>query len=511
MATATGAVLEREAIVNEIATALRHSFVYGLGGVFVKAVGFLMLPLYTHYLTPKDYGILEMLDLTMSMLGMFLNMGLAAAFLKYYGSAQSESEKRKILSTFFFFALGTGLVVSALGSLLLPRANTLLFGAGVSTLYLTISFWYFMLGYISTVPYTYVRAKEQSGRLVVLDSLSTILLLIVNVILLVFFKLSILAVLTGPLISLAIKLVVLFAWMAPDLRFTLDFKHLTRMLGFGTPLIFSNLTMFTLNFSDRFFLQRFQSLDAVGIYSVGYKFGYMVNFLLIQQFNMMWQARMYIVQKSADHRKLFNQIFVLYSLVLIFAGLGLALFSPELMAVMVDTRYASSQQVVAVVALAYVFLGIGYYLQLGMYLAGRTNWVAVVSVSSAFLNLGLNYVLISRTGMMGAAWATLLGFLSLAAGSYYFSERAFPLGLRVGRVAQSLGLAIGVYLLSRQLHFHSLTFFLVVKTTLLGAFAALVYATGVLSHDEIVTLDLLKDRAVVMTSRWLSPAWTNRV
>jgi O-antigen/teichoic acid export membrane protein len=100
--------------------------------------------------------------------------------------------------------------------------------------------------------------------------------------------------------------------------------------------------MFTLNFSDRFFLQRLVSLDAVGIYSVGYRIGFMLNFLLIQQFNMMWQARMYVIDRSPDRQKIFGQVFVLYSLVLIFAALGLSLFSPEVIAIMVDPRYASS-------------------------------------------------------------------------------------------------------------------------------------------------------------------------
>ena len=64
-------------VAAEIQTAVRHSAVYGLGAVLAKVLGFLLLPVYTRYLGPNDYGVLELLDVSMSLLGMFLNMGIA--------------------------------------------------------------------------------------------------------------------------------------------------------------------------------------------------------------------------------------------------------------------------------------------------------------------------------------------------------------------------------------------------------------------------------------------------
>src|SRR5437867_328130 len=142
---------------------------------------------------------------------------------------------------------------------------------------------------------------------------------------------------------------------------------------------------------------------------------------------MMWQARMYIVHRRPDHQKVFSRIFVLYSAVLIFAALGMAVLGPELMRSMVDSRYAAGEAVIAVVSLSYVFLGAGYYLQLGMFLTSRTGLIGIVSLAATALNLGSNYFLIRHFGMLGAAWATVLGFLAIAVGSYYCSQRVCPL------------------------------------------------------------------------------------
>ena len=301
MALATETLPERDPITSEIATALRHAFIYGIGGILVKAMGFLLLPLYTHYLSPRDYGALEILDLSMSLLAMFLNMGITAALLRYHGIADSERAKRKVVGTIFLFTLGTGVAVFLAGSLAVPKASLLLLGPGVPASYLFLSFTAFVLGYIGNVPYTCLRAKEASGTLATLDCIGAFAILGLNIYFVAILKLSILGMLVSPLIIGLIKFILLIKWTGPDLMAGMDWALLRRVITFGAPLVFSNLTMFTLNFSDRFFLQRFQSLDVVGVYAVGYKFGFMLNFLLIQPFNMMWQSRMYIVYRRADH------------------------------------------------------------------------------------------------------------------------------------------------------------------------------------------------------------------
>ena len=500
MATAAETATERHSVTKEIGVAARHSVVYGIGGILTKAVSFLLLPFYTHYLVPRDYGVLEILDLSMSLLAMFLNMGIMAAMLRYYGAAESVEEKRKVIGSSFLFALCTGVFIFLAGAPFVPRVTLLLLGPKVPASYLLVSFGVFVLNYISNVPYTYLRAKEQSGKLVIFDIVVAVAILVLNIYFILSWHMSLFGVLLSPLIVGIFKTVVLVKWMVGDVTMCMDWRLLRRILGFGAPLILFNLTMFTLNFSDRYFLQRIVSLDAVGLYAVGYKFGFMMNFLLIQPFNMMWQARMYLVHRRPDHRKVFGQVFILYSTALLVGGLGLSLFGSEIVRIMADQRYAEAGRVVAPVALAYVFLGIGYYLQLGMYLSGRTGMIGLVSAAAAIVDLVLNEVLITRFGMMGAAWATVLGFLAIAIGSYYFSQRVCPLDLPVGRVLRGLAAALGVYVLSTQLH---LVPWLAIlgKSALLLGFPFLLRAIGVLSHDEVATFDSLWSKVTVMTRR----------
>src|SRR5579884_2371353 len=187
-------------VASEVNTAVKQSFVWGLGGILTKAVSFVMLPVYTHYLPPSNYGIWELLDLLMSLLGMLLNMGMTAAILKYYAAADSDEDRRRVSSTSFFFALVTGLTVFTMGVALVPFITRALFGPGVSSVYLLLSFTVSVMAYVATVPYTIMRAKNRAQTLVSYDTIGTVVMLLLNIYFVVGLKWGLMGVLVSPLV-----------------------------------------------------------------------------------------------------------------------------------------------------------------------------------------------------------------------------------------------------------------------------------------------------------------------
>ena len=498
-------VQEPEAVAKEIGTAVRHTAMYGLGSIVIKALGFLMLPFYTHYLSPRDYGVLEILDLSMSLFGMVLHMGIAPALLRAYAASKSPEQRRTTVSTAFLFVAATGLTTFAVGLLIVRPLSVLLLGPTVSTNYLLLSFTSFVLSYLATMPRAYLRALEASGMFTLLETGSLFLILLLNIYFIAVLKLGAMGILWSSVIVYAIQAVGLSAWMMRAVGIGFDGRILRQMAAFGLPLIFSNVALFALNFSDRFFLQRLRSLDVVGVYAVGYKLAFMINYMLVQPFYAMWQARMYGIYDQPEHATIFRQIFMFYSLVLTYAAMGIAVFSPEVVRVMADPRFAAGQEVVPIVALAYVFYGIGLYVQLGMFLANKTKAIGAVSSVAALLNLALNYVLIGKFGMVGAAWATLLGFAAIAAGGYWFSQRALHLNLGMPRVMAALGVAVALYggcafTISPQ---SSVAFDLAVKAIALVVFPVVIWHAGVLSAAEKGTLLSAKVQAMAGIGRRL--------
>jgi O-antigen/teichoic acid export membrane protein len=480
--TATAAVLPN--IGGEMRTAVRHSAVYGLGSILAKALGFAMVPFYTHYLSPADYGVLEILDLSMSLLGMFLNMGMTAAMMRSFTRAPSEGEKHKVVSTGLLFAAATAVSTFLLLLPGVPSVSGWLLGSGTPSVYLLISLSSLLVGYIANLPRTYLRALEASGAFVAVETASLFAMLLLNVVFIAGFGMGVAGILVSSLLVTIVQAVLLCWWTVKRVGIGFSGAALGEMARFGGPLVLSNLGLFTVNFSDRFFLQQFQSLDAVGVYAVGYKFGYMINFLLVQPFYGMWQVRMYAVHAQPNHPRIFSEMFTLYSLLLIYGALCLSLVSPEVVRLMVDSRFAASAMIIPVVALAYVFSGIGYYVQVGMFVAKRTSLVGAVSAVAAVLNLALNYFLIRWFGMSGAAWATLLSFFAVAVGSYWCSQQVFPLPFSVTRISAALGIAVALYCTGGVLTSISMPAALACKAGLMAVFPLVTWKAGMLSASE---------------------------
>jgi O-antigen/teichoic acid export membrane protein len=481
-------VQEQEAIGQEISTAVRHTAVFGFGNVLAKALGFLMLPLYTHYLRPVDYGILELLELSMSLLGMFLNMGMTAAVLRSYAAAKSADERRQTVSTAFIFAVVTGSLSFVLALTLIRPLSALILGPDIPPMYLMMSVTSFVLGYIANLPRTYLRALEASGAFVAVDTAALFVMLSLNIIFIAVLKIGLVAILLSSLIVVSLQVILLSAWTIRKVGLGFSHPLLREMLAFGAPLMSANVSLFTLQFADRFFLQHLRSIEVVGVYAVGHKLGYMLNFLVVQPFFIMWQSRMFVIYEQPNHEAVYRRLFVLYSLLLTYVGLALSVTSPEIVRLMVDSKFAGAQDVIPLIALSYIFYGLGFYAQLGLFLSKKTGVIGAIGAAAAILNLGLNYFLISKLGMIGAALATLLSFMVIAVSSYVLSQRELRLPLPVGQAAVVLLLAGGIYLAGRVWTPESLVAALLTKTLWLAAFPVVLWRLRLLSPSDVFSL-----------------------
>jgi O-antigen/teichoic acid export membrane protein len=157
---------------------------------------------------------------------------------------------------------------------------------------------------------------------------------------------------------------------------------------------------------------------------------------------------------------------------------------------MADRKFSGAQDVVPIVSFAYVFYGIGSYVQLGMFLSNKTKAIGAVSSVAALFNLVLNFVLIGKFGMVGAAWATLLGFMAIAAGSYWFSQRVMPMNLGMSRVVMGMALAFALYAACVMLAPAGSPMIpsLGMKSVAVLTFPVVVWASGILSTQEKETL-----------------------
>ncbi len=473
---------------DELKKLLKHFSVYGLGNILGKVAGFLLIPFYTHYLSTSEYGTLELLDLSLSLIMLMLNVWVAAPLMRFYYHYEDAEKKKRVVSTALLAGAFGALTLTLAGLHFAPQLSNLLFESRANTYYLQIIAISFFFSCINSVAWNYLLARQRSSLIVSLNILVLILTLSLNIYLIAFAHLGVLGVLYSGLIGKVLTTCVIGVLTIREVGLGFDFSILAACAGFGAPLIFSNLGAFVLNFSDRFFLQRYSTLSVVGTYALGYKLGFMLSFLLIQPFSMIWSARMYEIDRREDSRELFSKFGGLFCLVLATAALGLSVLAKGTVAILATVDYRAASEVIPLIALAYVFQGMGYYFQSGILIEKKTVYLGLMGLLGGGANILLNFLLIPRYAAMGAAWATVLSFLLMAVLAYVFSQKLHPVPFCFRKLLLPILLGAGAYLASTWVNLPSIWLSTALKALFVPAFLVAVYLLGFFDKSETAQL-----------------------
>jgi O-antigen/teichoic acid export membrane protein len=166
----------------------------------------------------------------------------------------------------------------------------------------------------------------------------------------------------------------------------------------------------------------------------------------------------------------------------------MSLVIKDIIAIVASQQFHEAYRVVAPVALAYVFYGISYYFQTGIYISKRTTYLGLMGFICATANIALNFLLIPRFAALGAAWATALSFFLMAIVAYVLSQRVYQIPYALSRVALPVIAAIGVYFVSTLINVSSLFGSLGLKLLLLLGFGVMVFALGFFDEPELCRL-----------------------
>ena len=470
---------------QELKRLLRHSAVYGAGSILSKLVGFLLIPFYTHYLRPREYGTLELLDLSLSLVALMVNVWVTIPLVRFYYDYTDEAEKKKVVSTTIWAVSFIALVLSSLGVIFPKNLSIWLLKTPDYSYCVQVMAVSFFLSCVWSVAWNYIRAKQRSVMIVSVNLCGTVLMLILNILFVGYFKLGVLGVLYGSLIGNLVVTSVLVIQTVREVGLRFDSHKLKIMAVFGAPLVFTNIAAFILNFSDRFFLQHYSAVSVVGIYALGYKFGFMLSFLVIQPFSMIWSVRMYEIADTQNAKEVFSRFNVYFCLVLTTCGIGLSVVIKDVIRIMAAPDFRSAYRIVPIIALAYVFQGLSIFFNTGVLIEKKSTYMGVMGFIGATANIALNFLLIPRFKGMGAAWATALSFLVMAILSYAFSQRAYRIPYRLWKVCLPVGLGIAIYLVSNLINPASLFLSISAKLLLIPIFWASLYLLGFFDKDEI--------------------------
>ena len=465
----------------------RHALLFGLSGALVSAGGVLLTPLLTRCLSMADFGALEVVGRCAELSGMLLLIGgLRQGLLTFHQQSKTAVERQRVFRATMVLLLGVCLLGGALVMILAgPICRVFRPGSGpaVEPNLLRLAVLAVLLEPLTLMPMALLQARLESATFVAITGSQFAVRVLLTVALTVWLPWGVMGVLTATAVTTGTYGVVLslrelfrggMCWPGLD--------QVGGLLRFAAPILPVGLCFFILQYGDRFALLYWRGETDVGVYGLGYKVALAVSTFSLAPLYMVWNARMFQAAEAPDAPRVFGRVFTRILAAFLLVGLAASLFQDEAAAVLGGAKYAGAAAVVAPIVLAGFFQAAAALMDAGFYVRRRTDLKLWITLAATAVILVLYAVLIPPFGAMGAAFATIAGFAFLALGSWWATQRIFRVEYEWGRVLDLLGLAGGLWLVSRFLPVAGWT--VAARAGLWLLWPLLVWVCGLLSAEE---------------------------
>jgi len=483
----------------------KHTSIYGMGGMATKVIGFFLLPLYTHYLTPADYGVLGLLYITMRVLDIMVIQGLTTSIFRAYsfdyrGDADNQADA---ICTAYYYSIGTAVLFFGGLSVLAGPLNDVIFKEADWTHLFQLMFVAGIFRATQNIPRQIMRAHRKSVAYSIIQLCDMVTAAGLNVWFIVGMDMGLAGIVYSEVIREAALMIVFYFPVRRYLTLRFSRAKLYEMLAFGLPKVPGGLSFLALSASDRYFLEHYSTPTELGLYSVGYRLATLLSDFAIQPFMQTWPSMYFPLAKdSADEGKAVLGRFLTYFLVVVgFMGLAICVFVEPLLRVMADPKFHDAGRVVPLVVLALVFSGVYRVITVGVNIKKKNYWLPIMVAGAAIVNIAFNALLIPRWGMMGAAWATVIAYVLMCVASYIVDEHYFPIRYewkRIVKVAAAMG---ATYAISVWTAADNLIGQIACGIAMLMLFPALLGAFGFYNEAELQTLHRWANRSLRLPGR----------
>ncbi len=429
-------------MLKQIKNLARHSSIYTLSTFAQKALGFVMMPFYTDpaYLPHNsDYGDMALVYTFIAFMTIIYLYGMDLALMRYF--FLGKFRRKDVYTTAFVGVLLNGVVLSALLMIFAGSLGYVVFGSARYAPFIRIAAGILFLESLGNLPYLILRAEEKSTLYSVVRVGRFLLELSLDILLVVIWHKGVLGILYANLIAAFINVLVLLPYQLKYLsgRFIKDaFRTLVR---FGLPMLPNGLAYLTVEVSDKYLMRLLLDKDAIGTYAANRKFGSLMLFV-VMAFRTAWQPFfLKVAKEESDPQHIYSKVMTYFVLVASWLVIFGTYFLEYILRIpfapgryLMGSAYWSGMSVIPIILTAYLFYGLYVNLTVGIYIKKKTGMMVVFTGLAALVDVGSNFYLMPHFGIIGAAWATLLSYMTMAASIYIATRRIYPVPYEYKRI-----------------------------------------------------------------------------
>lgn len=384
---------------------ISNSAIFAVGNLGSKIISILLVPLYTYYLTPSEYGMIDLITVTSSLVLPLLTLSIYDAVLRFI---MDKNQKKEVI-------FSNGLIITVLGTIV------------VLSIYIVLNFFNTLEGLLNflclivisqsfqTLCAQFARATGRIKTYAVNGILMALVIGISNIIFLVKFNLGI----DGYFYSIIAMNLVSIIYFNLTLRIYkyANFKHINyytikEMLVYSVPLIPNALMWWLMNTSNRFFILLFVGIGANGLFAVANKIPSLLS-ILNSFFFQAWQLSAIEEYESKNKSEFYSRVFYFFSMVMFLGTSAIIVILKPTLNLFVDQEFFQAWIFVPFLLLGNVFASFSGFIGTHYIAAKKTNGVFITSIIGGIVSIIANIIFIPIIGAVGASLSTMISFFTI--------------------------------------------------------------------------------------------------
>lgn len=483
----------------------KHTLVYGAGILLSKALSVVMLPVYTRYLTPADYGVMGLIQMTLDIAALIAGGQIAQGIFRFYHKAQDERGKLEVVSTAL---LGLGVSYLAVGAMAFLSAEFLsrvVFASAVHAHLIRLASAALGLEAFLLVPLAYARVRDRSLLFVGVSAGKLLLAASLNVLFIVGMGMGPAGVFTSTLITNTVVGLAFSAWLVSQVGMRPSASALRSLVRYGLPLVVTTIATFLATFGSRYFLQASDGEATVGIFNLAYEFGFLLAVVGYLPFHQVWGPKRFEIATRLDRDTILARGFLYANVLLLTTAVGIVLFVQPALQIMSDPGFHGAARFVPLILVAYIFQSWGHTQDIGILVRERTEFITLADWTAAAVAMTGYATLIPRYHSWGAAIAAVLAFSVRYGLTYRFSQRLWRVEYQWAPVLRLAALATAVSLAAIILPGMGILASVGVRVVLLALYLVGAWNLGVLAETERSSVRHALSRLLARRTRLRQP------
>lgn len=461
-------------------------FYYGIGDAVTKSIVVLILPIFTRYLTPADYGVAAILTVGTVLVSGVADLGLSVSTYRFY--YEGKGKVKKALSTAMISQVLLTSVIAIVALLLAKNLSLLFFKTPDYHYILSLAFLSIPLNDISVTPLNYLKLEGRARTCTLFKAAKAITDVFLKVLFVIVFGRGLTGLFEAQLLNAALYAVFFAIYALKNIGFSYSFDFWKKMVIFGLPFAASTVFFWVLNWADRFILGRLTNMTEVGLYTLGYTLG-MAIMLPVGAFQTAWPAFYMSVVEDPRAKQFFSLVLTYFSFTIGYFILFIAIFSRDYFNFLTPAEFQGAYIIVPLIVISYTFLGHYSIMITGTYLKKETRYIFLTELLTVIINIGLMFLLIPHFGRVGAALATAISYSLLLVFIYLFTFRIFPVRYEYKRLIQIFLVLALIFWVSQSIYAPNVPN-LLLRFLLTLSYPVLLYALGFFETKE---LNLIKE------------------